>query len=138
MAKKSVFVSYDHSEDLKYKNILRAWNANENFDFEFDQRSPNEPINSTNAIVIKQNLTRIMQQADYLLVIIGEKSHQSSWMKWEIQRAKEDVIKLKLAAVKIKSTNTTPIELLDTNAAFAFSFERDQIVNALARATNNY
>ena len=138
MAKKKVFVSYDHSEDLKYKNILRAWDANENFDFEFDQRSPNEAIDSTNASVVKQNLTKMLQQSEYLLVLIGEKSHQSSWMKWEIQKAKEKDIKLKLAAVKIKNTNITPEELLNTNTAFAFSFERDQIISALDKAKNNY
>ena len=138
MAKKKVFVSYDHSEDLKYKNILRAWDANENFDFEFDQRSPNEAIDSTNASVVKQNLTKMLQQSEYLLVLIGEKSHQSSWMKWEIQKAKEKDIKLKLAAVKIKNTNITPEELLNSNTAFAFSFERDQIISALDKAKNNY
>ena len=107
-------------------------------DFEFDQRSPNEAIDSTNASVVKQNLTKMLLQSEYLLVIIGEKSHQSSWMKWEIQKAKEKDIKLKLAAVKIKNANITPQELLNTNTAFAFSFERDQIINALDKATNNY
>ena len=40
----NVFVSYDHSEDVHYKEWLREWDANTSFDFEFDQRSPNTPI----------------------------------------------------------------------------------------------
>ena len=36
MAKTKVFVSYDHSEDALYKRLLQAWDANSNFDFEFD------------------------------------------------------------------------------------------------------
>ena len=37
---KNVFVNNDHSEDFHYKELLRAWDANTDFDFEFDLRSP--------------------------------------------------------------------------------------------------
>lgn len=46
MAAKKVFVSYDHSEDVRYKELLRAWDANTKFDFEFDLRSFHVPVNS--------------------------------------------------------------------------------------------
>lgn len=138
MAKKTVFVSYDHSEDLKYKNLLRAWDANPDFDFEFDQRSPNEPINSDNATKVKQALTAKMKECDYLLVIIGEKSSGSKWMNWEINRAKQDDVKLKLAAVKIDNTYTTPDGLLGTGTAFAKSFTQANIISALEKASDNY
>jgi hypothetical protein len=138
MAKKKVFISYDHSEDLHYKNLLKAWDANSDFEFEFDQRSPDDAIDSSNATTIKQSLTRMMMEADYLLVIIGKKSHQSKWMQWEISRARQDDTKLKLAAVKIDNTYTTPAGLLSTNAAFARSFKQDAIIDALNSATNNY
>jgi len=52
MAKKKVFVSYDHSEDAHYKYLLQAWDANDNFDFEFDNRSVNVAVNSTEAEVV--------------------------------------------------------------------------------------
>ncbi|GAB3636714.1 hypothetical protein GCM10027422_23040 [Hymenobacter arcticus] len=139
MAKKKVFVSYDHSEDLRYKDMLRAWDANDNFDFEFDQRSPNVAIDSTEASAIKASLTTKMKQADYLLVIVGAKSSTSKWMNWEISRAKETDTKLKLAAVKIASTNTLPLGLsVLSSAAIATSFEHDKIVAALDKATNSY
>lgn len=138
MAKKKVFVSYDHSEDLKYKNLLKAWDANDNFDFEFDQRSPDEPIDSSNASAIKTALTKKLMEADYLLVIVGEKSHQSKWMSWEIAKAKENGIKLKLAAIKIESTYTTPGGLLNTGTAFATSFTQSSIIAALNKAKNDY
>lgn len=137
MAKK-VFVSYDHSEDLHYKNLLKAWNNNPNFDFEFDQRSPDIPINSYQASTIQAALTTMMKQADYLLVIIGKKSAQSTWMKWEIDRAKMWDVRLKLVAVKIDYSYTTPAGLLGTSTAFASSFSQEAIIQALSRATNNY
>lgn len=138
MEKKKVFVSYDHSEDLHYKNLLRAWDANDNFDFEFDQRSPNEPIDSIESGKIKESLTKMMKQSEYLLVIIGKKSHESKWMNWEISRAKQSDIKLKLVAIKIDNSYTTPSGLLNTGAVFARSFTRDGIIAALNNANNNY
>ena len=34
MARPKVFVSYDHSEDVHYKRLLQAWDANPDFDFD--------------------------------------------------------------------------------------------------------
>src|SRR5437868_8073570 len=87
--KKKVFISYDHSEDAHYKNLLAAWDANTNFEFQFDNRSPNEAIDSTDAGTVKAALTTMIKSAEYLLVIVGAKSHTSKWMTWEIDRAKQ-------------------------------------------------
>jgi hypothetical protein len=138
MARLKVFVSYDHSEDVLYKRLLQAWDANTSFDFEFDSRGPNVPINSESATLVKQSLTRMMKDSTHLLVLVGEKSHQSSWMTWEIDRAKQPDTKLRLAAVKLRKSNVTPAGLLSTCTAWATSFERDRIVEALSVARNDY
>ena len=138
MAKRKVFVSYDHSEDAHYKRLLQAWDANPDFDFEFDSRGPSVAIDSPDAAVVKQSLTRMMKTATHLLVLVGEKSHKSKWMTWEIDRAKQADTKLKLAAVKLQKANTTPPALLNVGTAWATSFERDRIVEALRTAKNNY
>jgi MTH538 TIR-like domain (DUF1863) len=133
MAAKKVFVSYDHSEDAHYKYLLQAWDANTEFDFEFDQRSPDKPIDSTEAWVIQAALTKKMKESDYILVIIGEKSYSSKWMKWEIGRAKQLDTNLKFAAVKIKPGNSIPPGLPRTTAT-ANGFEFGKIVTALNNA----
>jgi hypothetical protein len=69
---KRVFIGYDHRDDRHYKELLRAWDVNTDFDFEFDQRLPNVAIDSIDATLIKQSLTRMMKEAEYLLVIIGK------------------------------------------------------------------
>ena len=138
MAKLKVFVSYDHSEDVHYKRLLQAWDANSSFDFEFDSRGPNEPIESTTAAVIKAVLTLKMNEATHLLVIVGAKSAQSKWMAWEIDRAKQSDVKLRLAAVKLAAGNVTPAGLLGTGTSWATSFDRDRIIAALSQAINNY
>lgn len=138
MAKTKVFVSYDHSEDAHYKRLLQAWDANTDFDFSFDSRGPNVPINSTDAAVIKANLTKLMQTATHLFVIVGAKSNTSKWMTWEIDRAKQSDIKLKLAAVKLAKDNITPPGLLGVGTSWATSFQLDRIVEALASAKSSY
>ena len=130
---KEVFVSYDHSEDVHYKDLLRAWDANTDFDFEFDLRSPNVAIDSSDASVIQASLTKKMKESDYILVIIGEKSYSSKWMKWEIERAKQVDTNLKFAAIKIKSSNLKPSGL-PTTTAMAYQFKLDDIVAALTNA----
>jgi hypothetical protein len=138
MPKAKVFVSYDHSDDAHYKRLLQAWDANRNFDFEFDSRGPDVAIDSTDATVIKQALARMMKGATHLLVLVGEKSTNSKWIKWEIERAKESDTRLKLAAVKLAKSNETPGGLLGVGTSWASSFERDRIVEALTAASNNY
>lgn len=138
MAKHKVFISYDHSEDALYKYLLQAWDANDNFDFEFDSRGPNVAINSTEAPIIKTSLTKMMKSATHILVIIGAKSHESDWMTWEIDRAKQADTKLKIAAIKLGKANLTPLGLLNTGTSWATSFTRDRIINALDEATNSY
>jgi len=138
MAKTKVFVSYDHSEDAHYKRLLQAWDANPDFDFEFDSRGPDVKIDSTAASVVKQSLTRMMKDATHILVLVGKKTSSSSWVNWEIGRAKEADVKLKLAAIKIEKDNTSPSGLLNAGTSWATSFERDRIVEALKSAKNTY
>lgn len=138
MPKARVFVSYDHSEDARYKRLLQAWNANPDFDFDFDSRGPNVAIDSQDAAVVKQALTRMMKTATHLLVLVGKKSATSKWMRWEIDRAKERDVKLKLAAVKLERANETPPGLLNVGTSWATSFERDRIVEALRNVKNTY
>ena len=80
MAKKKVFVSFDYEKDKHYKFLLSAWSANPNFDFSFSDYSSGE-INSNNIPVIKAGLTRKINEATHVLVIVGEdgnKRHRDS------------------------------------------------------------
>lgn len=138
MAKPKAFVSYDHSEDAHYKRLLQAWDANPDFDFEFDSRGPNVAIDSTDASVVKAALTARMKSATHLLVLVGAKSSKSKWMAWEIDRAKQSDVKLKLAGVKLAKDNETPPGLLNVGMSWATSFERDRVVDALKNAKVGY
>lgn len=134
MAKTKVFVSYDHSEDAHYKRLLQAWDANDRFDFEFDSRGPHVRIDSHEAAVVKAALARMMKSATHLLVLVGAETAKSKWVNWEIARAKESDVTLKLAAVKLAQVNVSPSGLINVGTSWATSFTRDRIVEALAVA----
>ena len=132
MAKKKIFISYDYDNDKNYKNLLKAWDANGTFDFNFHDHSADVSINSTNAVAIKRAISAKINAATYFLCIVGEKTYKSSWVKWEIEKAVE--LKKRIVAVKTKSTNTTPNELLGIGASWAMSFSEESITNAINKA----
>ena len=72
MAKTKVFVSYDHSEDVHYKRLLQAWDANADFEFEIDSRGPNVAIDSTDAGPVKTALTKMMMSATAIPTAMGD------------------------------------------------------------------
>jgi len=132
MAKKKVFISYDYDNDKHYKNLLVAWDKNSEFDFGFSDQSADVSIQSTDAAAIKRAISAKINAATYFLCLVGAKTSQSSWVSWEIDKAKE--LKKRLVVVKISSGNTTPIGLLNAGASWAMSFTFDAIKKAIEDA----
>ena len=136
--KKKVCVSFDYSEDAHYRNLLKAWNANPNFDFEVSDKTPDE-INTNDYSRVKAVLTTKIKESDYLLVVVGKRSDtrhlryieigEKNWQIWEIKKAKE--LGRKLVAVRINGLSVSPDELRNSGASWATSFTRDAIINAL-------
>lgn len=138
MPKHKVFVCYDHDIDARYKNMLVAWDANPSFDFQIDSVGPDVAIDSKDAGRVKAALTAKMKEGTHLLVLVGEETADSEWVNWEVDRATDADVKLRLAAVKLAKENTSPAGLLGMGTSWATSFERDRIVEALNAAANTY
>ena len=132
MAKKKIFISYDYDNDKDYKNMLRAWDKNTEFSFGFSDHSADVSIQSTNATAIKRAISAKINSATYFLCLVGEKTSKSSWVAWEIDKAKEQ--SKKLVAVKISYGNITPSGLLGAGATWAMSFTFDAIKKAIEDA----
>jgi hypothetical protein len=132
MSKKNIFISYDYDNDKSYKNLLLAWDANKEFDFNFTDHSADVSIDSTDAAAIKRAISAKINGAQYFLCLIGEKTIFSRWVRWEIEKAVE--LKKKIVAVKIKSTNTSPSEINGVGASWAMSFTFDGIKAAIKNA----
>lgn len=141
MAMKRVFVSFDFENDKRYKYLLEAWNANPRFIFEFADATPRE-INSDNVGRVKAALTAKIKQATHTLVIIGREANAPhrdrqligfrNWINFEIHQSK--VNGLKIVAVKLDRSYTSPEELTGAGASWAMNFTENAIVEALNRA----
>lgn len=141
MAKKKVCVSFDYTNDNKYRNLLSAWDANSDFEFGFSDVTPSE-INTEDYSRVKAVITQKIKSCTYLLVIVGKYANQKhprsdeigdrNWLNWEINKAKE--LGKKIVAVKIEKTFTSPDALLGANAEWAMSFTQDGIIKALNKA----
>lgn len=141
MAKKQVFVSFDYENDKHYKALLKAWDANPDFDFYFSDLSAEE-IKSKSVAVVKQVLSAKINLANYTLVIVGAEANKQhadhkeigykNWLNYEVAKSKEH--KNKLVGIKIDKAYSSPDELLNAGASWAMSFTKDAIIKALKEA----
>lgn len=70
-------------------NLLR-WNENVNLDFV--GRHLLDPVDSKNEQYVKSKVVEQLKGTSVTVVLIGKQTHDSDWVKWEIERslAKDD------------------------------------------------
>lgn len=142
--KKKVFVSFDYEKDRFYYYLLKAWDANSNFDFTMVDKTPNE-IQSDSVAVVKRALSRKISEASYtlvIIVIIGEDANKvhpdhveigyRNWQNYEVAKSYE--LGNRLVGVKIDDGNESPEQLYGKGATWARTFSQDSIVAALNKA----
>jgi hypothetical protein len=127
--KKKIFVSYYFDADSRYKNMLMAWSENKKFNIEFEDVSADVGIKSETDADLQRVLSRKINDADVLLVIVGERTHRRKWVLWEVEKAVE--LGKRIVVVKLKSTYESPKELLGVGAKWAKSFDFEAIKAAI-------
>ena len=138
MARKKVIVSFDYEHDKDYYYLLKAWDANLDFDFFFSDLTPKE-IQTESVATIKQVLRSKIHQANYMIALIGDYSdvlhpdHKEigykNWQAYEI--AKNHEWGNGLVVVKLKSTYTAPDEAYGIGAEWVDSFNEKDVTAAL-------
>ena len=138
MNKPQIFVSFDFENDRQYKYTLNMWNANSNFEFTRNDISPSE-IQSWNIPTIKSVLSRKINEATYVVVIVGAEANKlhkdrerigyRNWQNFEVAKAKE--LGKSLIAVQLNSLYEYPEELKFSGAKRVYSFKHDDIVKAI-------
>src|ERR1051325_12181979 len=128
----NVFVSYDYDNDKHYKRLLQAWSANSQFNLEFFDQSVDVSVNSIQAGPIRRVISQRISKSDLLLCIVGEETHHSDWVDWEIEKA--DELGKKIVAVKVERDNITPSAIYGKGAEWAYSFTFSSIKKAIERA----
>lgn len=139
MAKKKVVVSFDFEHDKNYYYMLKAWDNNPNIKFSISDCTPRE-IQTESISVIKQVLSRKINEANYMIAIIGAYSitrhpdakeiGYNNWQSYEIDKnAQYDN---GLVVVKLRYDYTIPKECSNTNRIqICNSFNEQNIISAL-------
>lgn len=126
-----IFVSYrDDEEGRTHKNLLVAWSENKSFpEISFYDNSVGTSINSENAKYIKYKISDKIANSNVFLCLVGEHTHKSEWVAWEIKKAKE--LGKKIIAVKISKNYNTPKDLYGIGVSWALDFSKSSILNAM-------
>lgn len=69
------------------KNLRNLLEKRGYFHVEFEEASPEEPINSENSAYIRRRLKEKISNSDIVLGIAGMYASYSDWMKWELDTA---------------------------------------------------
>ena len=88
----NVFISHSwaHIDDLK--NLRTLLEKRGYFSVEFEEATPDEPIDSENAEYIKRRLREKIRNANIILGIAGVYASYSDWIEWELDTAiKNDI-----------------------------------------------
>jgi len=92
----NVFISFT-LENLQQVNSIRSLAQNPHYGLEFHDRSEMEPVkdkrgtplpyqpDDRRADPVRKELKRLLQKATKMVVVIGETTHKSKWVNWEIQ-----------------------------------------------------
>ena len=84
--RRRVFISFQN-EDLNEVNLFRGQAKNEDSELDFIDSSLKVPFNSENAEYIKRGIRDRIDQCSVTVVFVGEKTHESEWVDWEIRES---------------------------------------------------
>ncbi len=130
------FVGFS-STDMHWYQLMLAWKANENIDFNFADLQLNKAIVSTDEGYIKRLIREKITMAGKYVLLIGEDTrHKHKYVRWEAQVAIEKnctIIGVNLDKSRRMVTETCPPVIRDIGAIFVpFS------PKIVAYAINNY
>jgi hypothetical protein len=127
---KRVFLSFVH-EDLDLVNLFRGQAKNKNSDLEFSDYSVREPYNSTNAAYIRGKIRERIAAASVTICLIGEKTHTSSWVDWEVKASVAEGNRILGVRLHSSPTRDVPPKALINAGALLCSWDIDAIVRAI-------
>jgi hypothetical protein len=104
--RRRVFISFQN-EDLNEVNLFRGQAKNENSELDFIDSSIRVPFNSENAEYIKRGIRDRIDQCSVTVVFIGEKTHKSEWVDWEIRES----IKRGKGVIAVKSSDDPSLKI---------------------------
>lgn len=129
-----IYVAFDGDNDIRYYELMKAWDANENIDFEFhDAHDLRQAADTSLESTIKASLLERFKNSKLFILLIGEHTkYLRKFVKWEIETA----IRLELPIICVnlngseKEDDNCPSSL-DGYLAVFIPFKEEKIKNAI-------
>ena len=86
MAKRRIFISFDHDDSEKVNGFLGLRNILDNFDF-YNHKLDHRIKSTDRNYVCRVIRDEYIAPASVVVVLIGDRTAQSPWVKWEIEEA---------------------------------------------------
>jgi len=133
--RRRVFISFQ-SDDLNEVNLFRGQAKNEDSELDFIDSSLKVPFNSENAEYIKRGIRDRIDRCSVTVVFIGEKTHESEWVEWEI----EESIKRGKGVIAVKSSDDPSLKIpkvVKDNNIKVIPWKHAKIKDAIDEAARN-
>jgi hypothetical protein len=85
----TIFISHSWAYIDDLNSLKRLLENRGYFNVQFEEATPDVPINSDNAYYIRQRLKQKITNSDVILGIAGIYASHSEWMAWELDKAIE-------------------------------------------------
>lgn len=85
----TIFISHSWAYVADLRNLKNLIENRGYFNVQFEEATPDVPINSDNAYYIRQRLKQKISNSDVVLGIAGMYASHSEWMSWELDKAIE-------------------------------------------------
>lgn len=85
----TIFISHSWAYIDDLNNLKSLLENRGYFNVQFEEATPDIPINSENAYYIRQRLKQKISNSDVVLAIAGIYASYSEWMEWELNKALE-------------------------------------------------
>ncbi|WP_339699022.1 TIR domain-containing protein [uncultured Roseivirga sp.] len=83
----TIFISHSWAYIDDLNSLKRLLENKGYFNVQFEEATPDVPINSDNAYYIRQRLKQKISNSDVVLGIAGIYASHSEWMVWELDKA---------------------------------------------------
>lgn len=107
MARRRIFLSYQHLDQLKAKgfNLMRY---NKALGLEFVTRGLLDPVKSSNPAYISSQIKSALKGTSVTVVLLGDKTADSNWVRREIEWSAEKDPPNGLIGIKLSSDAVVP------------------------------
>lgn len=136
------YICFDADIDMRYYNLLKAWCANDNIEFNFyNAHEINNIMSYSSEETIKRRLRERMQNSKLLIVLIGEKTKNLfKYVRWEIELAQK--MDIPIIAVNLNGINGIDNKfcppILKNKPVVHVPFKKECIVYAMNNWINYY